>query len=52
MHNRDGRKEHKPDLMGVARQTWANGGSLQVNEVRSSNAVLAGAGGGGNGHWR
>ena len=35
---------------GVARLTWANGASLQVNEVGSGNAVLAGAGGGGNGH--
>ena len=35
---------------GVARQTWANGGSLQVNEVESSSAMLAGANGGGNGH--
>ena len=39
-------------LDGVARQTWANGGSLQVDEVGSGSAVLARAGGGGNGHWR
>ena len=37
---------------GVARWTWANGGSLQVDEVGSGSAMLTGAGGGGNGHWR